>query len=340
MTASLQIGASADELRLTASSNIGAIEKITQRMNLLALNARIEAAHAGASGAGFTIVAQEVREVAGEISRLAKNLGGNLSKGVASLREAMEALETARGERLTGLALNAVEIIDRNLYERTCDVRWWATDSAVLDCAEAPSKQSRAHASQRLGVILSSYTVYLDIWLCDLEGRVIANGRPGSFAVQGADVSAERWFRIGRELATGDDFGCCDVAACEALKGAEVATYVASVRRGGEPKAEPTGVLAIHFDWRPQAAAVVSGVRLEADEAARSRVLLLDGDNRVIAASDGEGVLSETFPLDSEGRDSGVYRDSAGRLIAFHRTPGYETYRGLGWRGVIVQAPE
>ena len=30
---------------------------------------------------------------------------------------------------MDNLALNAIELIDRNLYERTCDVRWWATDS-------------------------------------------------------------------------------------------------------------------------------------------------------------------------------------------------------------------
>ena len=35
---------------------------------------------------------------------------------------------------MVDLALNAIEFIDRNLYERTCDVRWWATDSAVVDC--------------------------------------------------------------------------------------------------------------------------------------------------------------------------------------------------------------
>ena len=33
--------------------------------------------------------------------------------------------------------------------------------------------------------------------------------------------------------------------------------------------------------------------------------------------------------------DCGV---SDGRTAAFHLTPGYETYAGLGWYGAIVQA--
>ena len=48
----------------------------------------------------------------------------------------------------------------------------------MVDCALAPSPENAAHASRRLGVILSSYTVYIDLWLCDLSGKVIANGRP------------------------------------------------------------------------------------------------------------------------------------------------------------------
>jgi len=36
---------------------------------------------------------------------------------------------------------------------------------------------------------------------------------------------------------------------------------------------------------------------------------------------------------------SGCVRDArSGTVTAFHRTPGYETYAGLGWWGVIVQA--
>lgn len=332
------VGASANELKDAAASNIQAIHSITHRMRLLALNALIEAAHAGDKGAGFSVVAQEVKSVAGEIGRLAEGLGVQLTERVDSLRGAVDALTaSARSERLVDLALNAVEIIDRNLYERTCDVRWWATDSAVVDCAMEQTPESVAFASHRLGVILSSYTVYLDLWLCDLKGRVIANGRPDRFSVIGADMRNERWFALGRQLASGDEFAVADIDVCAGLGGAQVATYVASVREGGAVDGRPTGVLAIHFDWEPQARSVVRGVRLDPREAARSRVLLVDAGDRVIASSDGRGILSERFRLEDGGRDSGAYVDGAGRVVAFHRTPGYETYRGLGWRGVIEQ---
>jgi len=78
-------------------------------------------------------------------------------------------------------------------------------------------------------------------------------------------------------------------------------------------------------------------VRLTPEEASRTRVMLVDAARRVIAASDGKGILTSGFPLKAEGRPSGSYTDAAGRLVAFHLTPGYETYRGLGWYGVIEQ---
>ena len=59
----------------------------------------------------------------------------------------------------------------------------------------------------------------------------------------------------------------------------------------------------------------------------------------MIAASDGQGILSETIDLKTNGRRNGFYQDAKGQTVAFHATPGYETYRGLGWYGVIIQRP-
>lgn len=45
----------------------------------------------------------------------------------------------------------------------------------------------------------------------------------------------------------------------------------------------------------------MEGVRLATDERVRSRVLLLDADNRLIAYSKDKGILSERYPLRTEG---------------------------------------
>lgn len=78
----------------------------------------------------------------------------------------------------------------------------------------------------------------------------------------------------------------------------------------------------------------MQGVGFDNDAA---RVLLVDANVRVIASSDGIGILPERLPLNTGKRSRGYYQDKSGALIAFHVTPGSETYKGLGWYGVIVR---
>lgn len=329
-----------DRATHVARSKTRSIQSITQQTQVLALNATLEAARAGQAGLGFAVVAREVKSVAQEVGRLAREMDSELAAALGDLRAVGERMtRDLRGQRLVDLALNAIEIIDRNLYERSCDVRWWATDAAVVEAAAAPTPAACAQAERRLGVILSAYTVYLDLWLADAGGRVIAHGRPDRYPqVRGVSVAGEPWFRSALESASGDDFAVADIARCPALGNAPVATYAAAVREGGETRGRVLGVLGIHFDWEPQAAAVVRGVRLTRAEAERTRALIVDRAGRVLAASDGRGELEEAVALPADAGEAG-FRERQGSLIAFHRTRGYETYRGLGWAGVIVQEP-
>jgi hypothetical protein len=327
-----------NEVRGVAVEKTRRIQQVTGQMRILALNAMIEATRAGEHGRGFSVVAQEVRSVGTEVETVARELEAHLAQRIAELQRQVEAMaEQAQGERLVDLSLNAIELIDRNLYERTCDVRWWATDSAVVDCAAAPSEAAIDYASRRLGVILGAYTVYLDLWLCDLKGNVIANGRPGRYPVRGKSVAHESWFQQAARLESGDDYVVSDVASIPNLGGAQALTYCASVRENGEAHGRPLGVLAIHFDWQPQAKAIVEGVRIAPAERERTRVLLVDAQHRVIASSDASLRLGDKVSLKTGGRDRGHYRDADGTVTAFHATPGYETYEGLGWYGMIVR---
>lgn len=322
---------------------IDRIHGITRRSRMLALNASIEAQRVGQMGRGFAVVADEVKAISAEISQVTDSLRGELKGKLATLsdfgRSLANEVARVRGERLADLAHNAVEIADRNLYERSCDVRWWATDQAVVDCAANPADQGHSrHASKRLGVILASYTVYLDLWVADASGRVIANGRPGRYPnVIGTDVSDEQWFKDAMATRDGGEFAVADITRNRSLDNAVVATYATAIREGGETNGAPIGALGIFFDWEAQGRSIVEGVRLSPEEKAKSRCLIIDRNHRIIADSAGCGDLSEHFQLNTRSGERGYYVDGFGSTVGYALTPGYETYAGLGWYGVIIQ---
>jgi len=121
--------------------------------------------------------------------------------------------------------------------------------------------------------------------------------------------------------------------------GLPMAVYGATIREGARNDGRIIGVLGVYFDWANQAQSIVEKEPpLNEQEWQRTRVLLLDKNLRVIAASDNTGLYA-TYLLRHDGKKRGSYYND-GKIVAFSQTIGYQEYDGLGWWCVAEQAYE
>ncbi|MCX7059439.1 MAG: methyl-accepting chemotaxis protein [Gammaproteobacteria bacterium] len=325
-------------------ASLDEINAINLRSQMLSLNSRIEAARAGAAGSGFAVVAQQMKSLAEETRKAADRLVSEVQRDIGELSQISRQLSTeVRGQRLSDLALNNIDLIDRNLYERSCDVRWWATDPSLTQACEEPADVQRVRfASKRMGVILNAYTVYFDLVLCTPDGRVIANGRPGLYRSAGASVSGSEWFKAALATRSGEEFGFQTVHPSALVSDERILAYSCAVRKGGESQSQVVGVLGILFRWDALALTVVRNTPLLDDEKAMTRVVIVDATGLVLADT-GDGMLRDRLSFTDARqifkRTKGyVVTDHAGipTMVAHAYSPGYETY-STGWHSLILQ---
>ena len=291
----------------------------------------------GEAGRGFAVVATEVKNLASQAAIASKELGAIRS----DTSELQRRFTEKESNRLSEMAQTLVQFIVRNLYERTADVRWWATDDALFRCLESLDRASIDHAVERLGLINRFYSVYLNLVLVGMDGKIIACSQPAKFPrVTGADISKLPWFQKAIATTSGDQYVVDDISHDSLHDDKLVAVYAATVRKEGKIDGQTVGVLGVVFNWEDQATTIVlKEPTLSEDSWKHSRVLLLDNKMRVIAASDNNGVLSP-FMLEHNGQQKGHYFNADRELIAFAKTLGYQEYDGLGWYAAIVQTPE
>ena len=144
LRASIASIAEIDDASRAVRDIIGVISKIAAQTNLLAMNAAIEAAHAGDSGRGFAVVADEVRSLAENSARSAKEIE-QLIRGMAE--------KTGRGAALGDRAGEAFERIREGVAQTSDLVRTIAASMGEQrEGAEEilRSSQSLADATRRI----------------------------------------------------------------------------------------------------------------------------------------------------------------------------------------------
>jgi chemotaxis signal transduction protein len=194
----------------------------------------------------------------------------------------------------------AIDIMDRNLYERANDCRWWALAAVFADLLSRPplSEQDAGVIGSILRTINSLYTVYSNLIVFDGEGRVVATSNAA--ASDRVDTTlADEW--AAHILALRDAQGYAVSAFVPTPLYDDRPTYIygAAIRTPQHQKA--VGGVAIVFDSEPQFAAMLKDA-LPRDGAGEIKhggfALFVERDGRVIACSDDHFRPGDTLSID------------------------------------------
>ncbi len=137
------------------------ISSIAGQTNLLAMNAAIESAHAGAAGAGFSVVAEEIRKLAetsSEQTKSIKTIVAEIEGAVGDMVDSSNKSEAAfskLGEKVDTLQ-SSVQEIQRGMNEQATGAREILDMMKVLNAASSEMAASSQTMSDKTGEIVNS----------------------------------------------------------------------------------------------------------------------------------------------------------------------------------------
>jgi chemotaxis signal transduction protein len=218
-----------------------------------------------------------------------------------------------------------IDIVVRNLYERTADIGFLATDRELCAYAAGLSDDDTAIRA-RLRAYRSKYTVYDEIILLDTEGNVLAH------VDDAIPLEHSRDALLAESLAS--DTYVETFRATDLRPGREKA-LIYSRRMMHPDTGAPVGVLCLCFHFEEEMAGIF---RAHRDPEGRANMLLLDGDNRVIATADELWIpRGAVVPVNRDANPRLMVYGGREYLVRTFVAEGYQGYMGPhGWQGQVM----
>ena len=237
-------------------------------------------------------------------------------------------IEEKAGNVLTAIGTKArfvIDIVVRNLYERTADVGFLATDREL--CAFVAGQEGEPDMiRQRLHDYRNKYTVYNEIMLLDTQGNVLVQLDPDAPVEGSTDPLIQATLDTSQYVET---FRATD------LRPGYSQALIYSRRMHHPDTGAVVGLLCLCFDFEREMASIFRSHR---DREGRINMLLLDEDRRVIASADERWIaVGTTVPANPQGLPQVFIHEGREYLVQTCQAEGYQGYPGpRGWQGQVM----
>jgi len=229
----------------------------------------------------------------------------------------------------------AIDIVIRNLFERTADIGFLATDDDIRNFIQSyvsdyneESLELKKQIQKRFKEYVAKYSVYFDIVLANCNGKVIARLDEAN-KIDKIDNSF-----VQKILNSNDEY-------VETYKYHEfipqykkTLIYSYKVTKTNDPNSENLGVLCLCFRFTDEMKGIFKNL---IDIKNKEALTILDEEGYVIASSD-----KEYIPLDSK---LPIVLNEPYKIVSFAgrdyvaktcKTNGYQGFKGLKWYGHIM----
>ncbi len=229
-------------------------------------------------------------------------------------------------DEMTSIAQVTVDIVIRNLFERTADIGFLSTDGAIIRFLKENSSDITSYnlLKLRFKEYTSKYSVYDDVILFDKDSKIVCRLSQDACEYSNDEI----------------------VSMCKTTKNNYVETFkhhdfipnkqnslVYSYKVEDEDKSI-LGYLALSFKFENEMEMIFRNLSKPNSKAV---IMLLDIDGKVIASSDSYHIPSGVY-FNTDTNSEFKIISFAGRdyIAKTCKTNGYEGFYGLGWLGHIM----
>ena len=242
---------------------------------------------------------QKLKNVLDQISETGARSDELFTKSIGDLYETVLASSQRDGEFVSNLL---VDLLDRNLYERSDDCRWWAVTPELRNALASPERdwETLNNLNSILDYINGLYTVYTRIFIYDENGCIIACSQPGTTPAQernvviGTNIDAATLAQV-RALRTEQQYHVTPFMATALYDGQPTYVYHAAIR-DPENDSQVIGGIGIVFDAAPEFRAMLrSGLGNKSDNTA----FFVNRQGMIISSTDQNRPVGSYLDIDS-----------------------------------------